>query len=106
MTSSFGRILVFIFVVAFLLPASSRPAHAEPAAAPETYTSQILIADGASIGLIAGGAAIGVASGDTSNRAAATLEFAGVLGYFLAAPIVHFRHKRVGVGVLDLAARI
>jgi hypothetical protein len=81
----------------------SAPARAEPERAPRAYTEQVLIADGASIGIVAGG--YGVASAG-ERKAGSKVAVVGAVSWLVAAPAIHFAHRRPGIGVLDLAMRV
>jgi len=72
------------------------PSAAEPQAVTVSYRSDVLLADGASLGLIV----LGPVSGNAS------LSAWGVSGYFLAAPIVHLAHGRGTQAVESLALRV
>jgi hypothetical protein len=95
----------FLTLVASLLLLVASPAHAEPAEASEPYTTQVLIADVASIGMIAGAYGVDQATRGRSSAESA-LVAGGALGYFLAAPIIHMVHRRPAIGGLDLAMRL
>jgi hypothetical protein len=72
------------------------PSAAEPQTVTVSYRSDVLLADGASLGLIV----LGPVSGN------AELTAYGVTGYFLAAPIVHLAHGRGTQAVQSLALRV
>ncbi|MEP7052274.1 MAG: hypothetical protein ABJB12_18050 [Pseudomonadota bacterium] len=69
------------------------------------YGWQVLIADASSFGLVT----LGVAGTNQSygqSNTARSLVLVGSGGYFLAAPIIHLSHHRVGAAVGSLAMRV
>jgi hypothetical protein len=120
MNLRFLSMLLFLAVAGGL--SIARPAHADPIGAeapaqtdlealasskaapepekttqPEWYGYQTLAADGAAVVMTAGA----LVSDSPTN----TLAYAALGTYLLGAPIVHFAHKRVGMGFADFGIR-
>lgn len=87
------------FVIAMLLAAP--PPDGQAAGA--SYGSQILVVDAVAAAVAVGGVGLYAAG---SHGLGTTLGFLGVVGLQLGAPIVHFRHGKVGTGFGSLGMRL
>lgn len=81
-----------------------RPPAPPPA---DTYTLQILAADGISLAVLGVGAAIeGSSHGEGADALGNALMFGGIGGLFLGGPIVHTAHGHWRLGLASLALRV